>query len=79
LRQTCGVTDATAHIVALQEQRVLFARDDGRTLLLTVDHRSGIARRDLDAWYRRRTRLRLRFDGDPSLTSGVLHAARAAA
>jgi hypothetical protein len=73
------VKTARARITAIQEDRLLLARDDGRVLQLTVAHDSPVSDRDLRAWYRAGSRLVVEFDGEPNLATGVLHRARAAA
>ncbi len=65
---------ATGTIAVVQEERFRLVTDDGQGLLLTC--KSGLDGGDLCRWHANQAHLRVEYEGEPNLVSGVAHSIR---
>jgi hypothetical protein len=67
---------ATGYIILVQEQRFRLVTDAGRGLLLTLARDAGSSAGDLRRWHQTNTRVRVSYEGEPNLESGVTRLVR---
>jgi hypothetical protein len=66
------------HLSALQEHRFRLVTDAGHTYLFTVSHDAAVDEFDLRRFVETGAHVKVRYAGEPGLTSGVAHAVRTA-
>jgi hypothetical protein len=60
----------------VQEERFRLITEAGRAYLLVLAYNSSVTAEDLQEWYRSGSRIRVEYEGEPNLESGVAHRAR---
>jgi hypothetical protein len=67
---------AIGYIILVQEQRFRLVTDAGRGLLLTLAHDARASASDLYRWHQANTRVKVAYEGEPNLESGVTRLVR---
>jgi hypothetical protein len=65
---------AEGYITVVQEQRFRLVTDDGRGLLLTLAENARVDGHTLQGLHNNRTHVRVEYEGEPNMASGVAHA-----
>ena len=65
---------AEGYITVVQEQRFRMVTDDGRGLLLTLARDARVDGDTLQNLHKNKTRVRVEYEGEPNMASGVAHA-----
>ncbi len=66
----------SGRIAVVQEERFRLVTDSGQALLLTLAHNSWTSAADLCRWHENGEHVRIEYEGEPNLTSGVARAVR---
>jgi hypothetical protein len=74
-----AVKTVHGHISLVQEERFCVVTAAGQGLLLTLAHDADVEARDLHRLHHDRARVRVEYDGEPDLDSGVAHSVRESA
>lgn len=72
-----SLKDVTGRIIFVQEERFRMVDDEGRSFLFDLSYKAPVSHDDLVAWSRAKARLRVEYEGEPEMESGVAHRVRA--
>ncbi len=60
-------------IILVQEERFRMVDSDGRSFLFDLSHSAPATSEDLKRWSRAKAWLRVEYEGEPEMESGVVH------
>ena len=60
-------------IILVQEERFRMVDSEGHSFLFDLSHRAPVTSDDLRAWSRAKARLRVEYEGEPEMESGIAH------
>lgn len=68
---TTATTTIAGRIIVVQEMRFRLVTDDGRGFLFTLSKRANVGPTELQRWRAHDTTVRVTYEGQPGLDSGV--------